>query len=69
MLECFKAYITYCRELEFDTNPDYNYLKNLFLEVYKKCKFPCIDDIPVYKFDWQKQDELQSSTPNVCDYV
>jgi serine/threonine protein kinase len=27
---CFKEYIKYCRNMDFDEKPDYNYLKNLF---------------------------------------
>jgi len=29
---CFKEYLIYCRSLKFDENPDYNYLKNLFIK-------------------------------------
>ena len=32
----FCDYIKYCRNLSFEQEPNYNYLKNLFLEVIKK---------------------------------
>lgn len=29
---CFIEYISYCKKLQFDEKPDYNYLKNLFIK-------------------------------------
>lgn len=29
---CFKEYLHYCRNLKFDEMPDYNYLRNLFMD-------------------------------------
>jgi serine/threonine protein kinase len=34
--DCFKKYIEYCRDLKFEEKPDYNYLKNLFIETANK---------------------------------
>ena len=31
----FSKYIDYCRKLEFEQEPDYNYLRNLFIDVLK----------------------------------
>lgn len=36
--ECFKKYLSYCRELKYESKPDYNYLRNLFIETGKKLK-------------------------------
>ena len=36
--ECFKKYLAYCREIKYDGKPDYNYLKNLFIETSHKMK-------------------------------
>jgi serine/threonine protein kinase len=43
----FLSYIVYCRSLLFEEHPDYNYLKHLFKELYKREGF-CYDAI----FDW-----------------
>ena len=32
----FSEYIKYCRKLEFEEDPNYNYIKNLFIEILKK---------------------------------
>jgi serine/threonine protein kinase len=36
MPTCFKDFIIYCRDLKFDETPDYEYLKNLFIDCAKK---------------------------------
>ena len=36
--KCFKEYLSYCRNLKFDEDPDYDYLKSLFLRDSKKLK-------------------------------
>lgn len=33
---CFIEYLKYCRKLKFDETPDYNYMKNLFLNTSEK---------------------------------
>jgi len=44
---CFNKYLEYCRELKFDSKPDYSYLKNLFLNTSKKLKIKL-------KYQWTK---------------
>lgn len=34
--KCFELYITYCKELQFHENPNYEYLRNLFINDAKK---------------------------------
>lgn len=34
--DCFRAYIAYCRELRFDEDPDYEYMRNLFKDTREK---------------------------------
>lgn len=36
--ECFVSYIKYCKKLNFDEKPDYEYLKQLFKDTAKKNK-------------------------------
>ena len=54
---CFKDYILYCRQLKFDEDPDYNYLKNLFITTSNKLnikpEFEWHDDLSkkIKKFD------------------
>lgn len=45
--EEFITYMTYCRNLRFDEKPDYNYLKNMFKELFTKSGFE-MD----YVYDW-----------------
>ena len=45
----FEEYIRYTRNLEYETEPDYNYLKYLFLSLLKKYNFE-FD----YYYDWDK---------------
>jgi len=44
--DCFKKYLLYCRELKFEAKPDYNYLKNLFIETAKKMRLNL-------KYEWE----------------
>jgi hypothetical protein len=44
------TYMQYCRNIVFDEEPNYDYLKRLFKELYVKC---CFDHD--YIFDWTIQ--------------
>jgi len=53
----FVTYLSYCRNLKFEDKPDYNYLKNLFKDLFTKSGFE-LD----YQYDWnvmsrKKKDE------------
>ena len=49
----FSDYIKYCRNLSFEQEPNYNYLRNLFLEVIKKNeKIVDIRYIKPLQFSW-----------------
>ena len=51
-------YIKYCKYLEYEQEPNYNYLTNLFINIIKNELKEEID----YKFDWIKNDiDLQKS--------
>lgn len=52
----FQTYLDYCHNLGFDQRPDYNYLRNLFTNLFKKCKFTY--DLT---FDWSKQENRSKS--------
>ncbi|ETO16745.1 hypothetical protein RFI_20594 [Reticulomyxa filosa] len=43
----FCSYITYCRQLEFDAQPDYQYLRSLFRSMFRKYHY--VDD---GQYDW-----------------
>ena len=45
----FQNYLEYCQNLEFDQRPDYSYLRGLFTNLFKKCKFSYDLD-----FDWSQ---------------
>lgn len=45
--DCFEKYIYYCRHLDFDATPDYNYLLNLFIDERHHQNLP-------YLFEWFK---------------
>lgn len=36
ILEEFRLYLEYCQNLKFDEKPDYDWMKNLFKELYFK---------------------------------
>lgn len=62
----FVTYISYCRNLKFDEKPDYNYLKNLFKDLFQKMGYE--ND---YNYDWniiyqeQKKKAPEKSEENV----
>ena len=52
----FSLYVDYSRKLEFDEQPDYNYLRNLFYSVINKHEFQ-FDNM----FDWIKSENISYS--------
>ncbi|CAD8101150.1 unnamed protein product [Paramecium primaurelia] len=46
-------YLNYCKHLKFEEKPDYNYLRGLFKDAFKKIGFE-LD----YKYDWIKDDNV-----------
>ena len=50
----FCAYVNYTKNLEYEDNPDYDMLKQLFLDVIKKAREK-LD----YVYDWTSYDDLQ----------
>ncbi|CAD8112001.1 unnamed protein product [Paramecium sonneborni] len=46
-------YLNYCKHLKFEEKPDYQYLRGLFKDAFKKIGFE-LD----YKYDWIKDDNL-----------
>jgi len=55
----FCDYIKYCRNLTFEQEPNYNYLKNLFLEIVKKNeKIRDLNYIGRIEFSWFKKDSI-----------
>ena len=55
----FCDYIKYCRNLTFEQEPNYNYLKNLFLEIVKKNeKIRDLNSIGRIEFSWFKKDSI-----------
>ena len=54
----FVDYINYTRNLEFESDPDYNYLRNLLVNVlqHENCKFD-------FWYDWVKE------KPNITDQI
>jgi hypothetical protein len=49
----FVKFITYARELKFDSKPDYIFLKNIIRQVMKDNKLA----FSTYKFDWLNKGE------------
>lgn len=43
----FGTYLSYCRNLRFDEKPDYNYLRKLFKDLFKRSGF-----VQDYVYDW-----------------
>ena len=61
----FVEYIKYCKSLEFEDDPNYNYLKNLFITILKKNQ-NIIDErsIGFIQFSWLKKKKSRSSSNN-----
>ena len=56
----FCQYIKYCRDLRFEQQPNYNYLRNLFIEVIKANeKFIDIRFIHFMQFSWLKNNNIK----------
>ena len=51
----FKAYISYCRSLEFEQQPDYEYLRRLLRELFEHEGFTYD-----FEYDWSLSPELRS---------
>jgi len=65
----FVTYLSYCRNLKFDDKPDYNYLKNLFKDLFTKSGFE--ND---YQYDWnvlarKKKDEKKDINDKEDDAI
>ena len=61
----FSEYIKYCRKLEFEEDPNYNYIKNLFIEILKK-KEQLVDEkfLRFARFSWLNKNKSSKSTDN-----
>ena len=61
----FCDYIKYCRNLSFEQEPNYNYLKNLFLEIIKNNeKIRDLNYIGRMEFSWIKKDNIRIGSLN-----
>ena len=49
----FENYVEYSRKLEYEENPDYNYLKNLFKKILK-------DDLDIL-YDWEIENKIMNT--------
>ena len=56
----FKEFVTYCRNLRFEEEPNYTYLKGLIKSIIMKYQFEFDNN-----FDW-KEDEINWKKINVC---
>ena len=61
----FSEYIKYCRKLEFEEEPNYNYIKNLFIAILKRNE-QLIDErfIGFIQFSWLKKKKTQKGSNN-----
>lgn len=57
--EEFIVYFQYCRGLQFEEKPDYNYLRSLFKSIFEKFNFEYD-----FKYDWTliKKTEVEEET-------
>ena len=60
----FEQYITYTRNLKYEEKPDYNYLKNLFLNLLKNNNFK-LD----YYYDWDQSTLDANETSNISSSI
>ena len=52
----FGSYLTYCRGLRFEEEPDYNYVKHLFRECMRQ-----LNHDYDFEWDWLSQDSLTTA--------
>jgi hypothetical protein len=62
--EEFAKYLNYCRNLQFEDKPDYQYLKNLFVNLAKKENI----DLHDKRFDWSIKAMTISGYPGFYDF-
>ena len=55
----FYEFVKYVKHLQFEEDPDYNYLKGLFMKVLNRKNF-CVD----YNFSWLNHNEINKSITN-----
>ena len=55
---CFEKYIKYCKKLGFSESPDYEYLKNLFINERIRLNLP-------YIFEWLETDKIPLNNFNL----
>jgi len=56
----FCDYIKYCRNLNFEQEPNYNYLRNLFLNIIKKNeRISDLTRIELMRFSWLKNKDMK----------
>ncbi|CAD8196542.1 unnamed protein product [Paramecium octaurelia] len=53
-------YLNYCKNLKFEDKPDYNYLRGLFKDAFKKIGFEWD-----YKFEWIKDESLVKTQQDI----
>ena len=61
----FETYISYTRNLEYEQDPDYNMLKNLFLKVLKDEGYNGID----YYYDWDNDKTTMATSDTNQNYL
>ena len=63
----FCDYISYCRNLSFEEDPDYNYLRNLFLQIIKRNEqLPDLELIKLLHFSWLKEQNIKIKKIEPC---
>lgn len=59
----FQDYLNYCRGIEFDEDPDYEYLKGLFKQLALKLEIQC-DGV----FDWSQTETTETKLQNISQH-